>query len=705
MAEVRAKFPQYNDMSDGDLAQALHKRYYSDLPFDQFAGKIGLAAADADPLSARQKPATTDQKMLSSMPMKVARGMTTDAVDAGAQYLPWALGAVSGGFGMAPNKVSDFFFSESDRVSKGITEREDKYQAARKATGETGFDSARLLGNVLSPVNMALGAGVGTLPATIAAQFRVGAGMGVLGSLTAPVYGADSSTLGETKAGQAAAGAVAGAVLTPVAVKAAEVLGNGLDKIVTAARKWAGKGEVVNEQVVYNSIRTELAREKIDIGEVPEQILSQVKAQVQAAMKDGKTVSPAALLRKADFEAVGAQGTLGQITRDPVQYTREMNLRGVAGPGDPLMRRFSEQRQQFGNVLGGLGANKADDAYAASGRLGDALASFDAPQKARVDALYSAARDSGGRSAQMNTAQFSQTANDALDSQMLGGALPEQARTLLNKVSKGEIPLNVDTSVQLRRTLEGIARDATRQGNKQGALAVRQVTSALDTTGVESSAGVGAIKAFNEARSAAARRFSVIDKNPALKAFLDGDVDADKFVSKYVLNGATDDLKQLSGILNPDGKTVVRQQIAAHLESKAFGSNVTADAPFAVERFNESLKGMGREKLSAFFTKEEVDQLFTLGRAAAWAGKRPAGSAVNESNTAAAAMNLLSSLRGASIGLPFVKQVRDTMVVNRGLLAKPPTQPVPILAPALRELVSGVPVTAGMAAGGLLSYQ
>lgn len=42
MQEVRAKFPQYNDMSDEQLATALHRKFYADLPFDQFANKIGL---------------------------------------------------------------------------------------------------------------------------------------------------------------------------------------------------------------------------------------------------------------------------------------------------------------------------------------------------------------------------------------------------------------------------------------------------------------------------------------------------------------------------------------------------------------------------------------------------------------------------------------------------------------------------------------
>lgn len=44
MAEVRAKFPQYNDMSDEQLAGALHKKFYADMPEEEFKAKIGLEA-------------------------------------------------------------------------------------------------------------------------------------------------------------------------------------------------------------------------------------------------------------------------------------------------------------------------------------------------------------------------------------------------------------------------------------------------------------------------------------------------------------------------------------------------------------------------------------------------------------------------------------------------------------------------------------
>lgn len=43
--DVRAKFPQYDDMDDQSLADALHGKFYSDMPKDTFYAKIGFGAA------------------------------------------------------------------------------------------------------------------------------------------------------------------------------------------------------------------------------------------------------------------------------------------------------------------------------------------------------------------------------------------------------------------------------------------------------------------------------------------------------------------------------------------------------------------------------------------------------------------------------------------------------------------------------------
>lgn len=45
LAEIRQQHPEYNDLSDRELAERLHARFYSDMPYDQFAERVGAPRA------------------------------------------------------------------------------------------------------------------------------------------------------------------------------------------------------------------------------------------------------------------------------------------------------------------------------------------------------------------------------------------------------------------------------------------------------------------------------------------------------------------------------------------------------------------------------------------------------------------------------------------------------------------------------------
>lgn len=56
IAEIRAKYPQYSDMSDAALADALHKKFYADMPRADFDARVGLkAAAPPDAIPTRRE--------------------------------------------------------------------------------------------------------------------------------------------------------------------------------------------------------------------------------------------------------------------------------------------------------------------------------------------------------------------------------------------------------------------------------------------------------------------------------------------------------------------------------------------------------------------------------------------------------------------------------------------------------------------------
>ncbi len=45
IAEIRQQYPQYNDLTDEQLATSLHQKFYSDMPVEQFNQKIGMGKA------------------------------------------------------------------------------------------------------------------------------------------------------------------------------------------------------------------------------------------------------------------------------------------------------------------------------------------------------------------------------------------------------------------------------------------------------------------------------------------------------------------------------------------------------------------------------------------------------------------------------------------------------------------------------------
>lgn len=71
IAEVREKFPQYNDMSDTALGDALHRKFYSDMPKEEFDRKIGLA-----PVEAPAKPEQTKRGIAETFGRGAVQGAT-----------------------------------------------------------------------------------------------------------------------------------------------------------------------------------------------------------------------------------------------------------------------------------------------------------------------------------------------------------------------------------------------------------------------------------------------------------------------------------------------------------------------------------------------------------------------------------------------------------------------------------------------------
>ena len=89
IAEIRAQYPQYSDMPDAALADALHTKFYADMPKADFETKIGLKPVDNRPAWGQENPKTYEVA-------QTARKYLGPAVEAGGAALGGVLGATAG---------------------------------------------------------------------------------------------------------------------------------------------------------------------------------------------------------------------------------------------------------------------------------------------------------------------------------------------------------------------------------------------------------------------------------------------------------------------------------------------------------------------------------------------------------------------------------------------------------------------------------
>lgn len=134
IADIRKQYPQYNDLTDEQLAQGFHQKFYSDIPYEQFKQQIGLTTQPTQPT---EPPSRMEQMFgLGSPIARFAKGAVVNPLLGINQML-----AETGVFG--------------EQVRQGARQQVQQYEqatkAARERMGSTGVDFVELGGAVLSP--------------------------------------------------------------------------------------------------------------------------------------------------------------------------------------------------------------------------------------------------------------------------------------------------------------------------------------------------------------------------------------------------------------------------------------------------------------------------------------------------------------------------------------------------------------------------
>ena len=500
-----------------------------------------------------------------------------------------------------------------------------------------------------------------------------------------------------------------GPLAQTVAAVGGGLLGGGLAAGATAAKgavdRWAKNRTLTPADIdirIEQSVNPVLNQSGMTYGDISADVRSAIRKDVQKAMLTGQQLDDAAVARLVDYRMTGAKPTLGSLTLDPAQITRERNLAKVsANSSDPLTQGLAQQQNANMRLLAGnmddVGASNAPDSMRTGQSLLDMITGKDARMKAVENNLYSKARGTDGRALDLDREGFINQAYQRLAESNKGAFLPEGVGKLLEQIRTGkasqggrefDVPFNVDVIDNLKTTLASASRSSQDGNTKAAIAAVRDALEATQPTAtgrpvggnqvVDSGLLAGAqtqadetagaaLKAFDDARSFARGRRNWQESAPSIADALNG-VPPDKFVENYILGtsnkASAREVEKLAAELNEAGlMPMVKQHIAAWMKSKATGDLIGESANdttrFSAEGLKSALKQIGDDKLRIFFDPEEIAKIKAVRRVAKYETVQPTGSAVNNSNTAASAMVPLLEMAGRSKLLSRIPVVGD----------------------------------------------
>lgn len=471
---------------------------------------------------------------------------------------------------------------------------------------------------------------------------------------------------------------------------------------------------------------------------------AQLRDDTKAALLSGQPLDAAALRRLTDYRNIGATPLLGDITQDPAILTQQRNLSKQAANTKGMPAGLPNiENQNARRVISTLenATGSADDAYTTGQKIISAVNSKDASLQAQERALYGAAQDSQGRALPLDRGSFLDEAFGNLANSNKMAFLPENISKFLETLGKGTVkvngqeypvPFDVNTIDQLKTTLATASR-STSDGNARAA--IKAVRDALENvqpkmqdfngaqlaTQAQAAAlragdpAAKAMEAFDAARSFARDRRQWQESANFIEDALGGAA-PDAFVKKHIIGGTVDDLSKLRQMIggpavsdsralvpsNGPAQTAqqsgqlldsVRKQLVDYImqRGKADGDTVK----FTSAGMNDALKQIGDRKLSMFFSPDEISQIKSAVNVGRYMQSQPIGSAVNNSNTAGAALGRMTSLLDKVSPVPGVGplfadpvkggllqlQLRGMGKLSNGLLGA--NEPPPPLTPSL----------------------
>jgi hypothetical protein len=361
----------------------------------------------------------------------------------------------------------------------------------------------------------------------------------------------------------------------------------------------------------------------------------------RAAQKTGGAINPEVLDRHLEAQSLPVKIDLteGQATRFPAIYSEEQNLRGKH---TALADKYNDQNAKLVQNVQTLRDQVGPDVFSANTvEHGDTLIKayqdVDAARKADIKAKYQALNDANGGNFPVDGQAFVKAADAALAKQMKGRYVPSEIKSDMSDFREGK-PMTFENFENMRTNLAAEARKAERSGDGNAMGAVNLVREQLES--LPMTAETANIKPLADAARAAAKaRFDALKADPAYKAAVYGTVTPDRFVSRFVINGARDNVDRMAQALAGDNTARQTLSVAAidHLRDAA-GLGSDYKGSFKQAGYNRALQALDA-KLGSLVDPKTADTLQTLGNVAHNIQAPPAGHTVNTSNTLTAGMS------------------------------------------------------------------
>lgn len=500
--------------------------------------------------------------------------------------------------------------------------------------------AGEVAGFIGSPVSK-LVPGFGAPAATLTgAATKAGAQGAVANVLVSPAEDENKPFITQ-KLEQAATGGFFGAPFGA----AAHMLTGALSKGVDSVRKQFG-GMIPSGQIDDAAAQV-VKSAGVDPAVVGKDFFNSLTDQAKSALKTGDVQGFKKFAQNyMEANELGVPMLRGQLTRDPMQYAVEQNLRGIQGVGEPIQQVLQQQNTAMLNVLDRLGATKGQSITNSGFTVRNALLKADEAESQGVRDAYNAYRQSSGRNIDVplqGVAQdYAKILHDFGKSQ-----IPPGVRNNLNELGllTGK-QMKVTTIDDAERIIKVINQNYDPAKQPAGTItALDNLRASLNRAIYDAGANLPgqAGQLAREARKTAETRFKTIDSIPALKDALIGK-EPDKFVQSHILRGNVNEITKMKDFLeknNPETLSQIQNDLINHIKNRVTNNVSDANAKFSQAGLKDFVTGPMADRLKRILTPDQFEGLTKLNRVAENALIEPVSSAVNRSNTASAAANLI----------------------------------------------------------------